>query len=94
MMAKSNKADLRNKLRIVQRLLREEWDPLGVKNEPGAGDEYGSYAPAILALARDGRADDLADQLTRIEAELMQIPPNPKKNETVARLITKAILEH
>ena len=37
-------------LKVVREFLREEWDPIGVKEYPTAYDEYDSYAPGIARM--------------------------------------------
>jgi len=43
------------------------WDPIGVRDAPGARDEYHSYLPQVFSLVRDG-----ADS-QRVEAYLLEI---------------------
>jgi len=50
----------------------QEWDPIGVKNEPQAADEYDGYIAGICALLRDGASDEqIAHHLSEIEAKEM-----------------------
>lgn len=52
----------------VDRILWEEWDPIGVNDMPAAREEYSSYVPGIVRLLRDG-ADEaqIARHLQTIE---------------------------
>ncbi len=54
---------------IAQVLLRD-WDPIGVKNEPQAQDEYDSYIAGIYRLLAAGATPQVvAEHLCRVEAE-------------------------
>ena len=46
----------------VDRILWEDWDPIGVNDEAAARDEYSSYVPGVVRLVREG-------------ADEAQIPP-------------------
>lgn len=39
---------------MIRRILMEEWDPIGVADEPFAQDEYDSYIPTIYRLLVEG----------------------------------------
>ena len=38
----------------VDKILWEEWDPIGVKDYGGLDDEYRRYVPSIVALLQNG----------------------------------------
>jgi hypothetical protein len=72
-------------VKTVRALLLAEWDPIGIRDEPKAGDEYDSHAPAIAALLRDGvDANHIAAHLLRIEVDEMCLSPNPIRAKRVA----------
>lgn len=52
----------------VDRILWEDWDPIGVNDEPAARGEYSSYVPGVVRLVREG-ADEaqIARHLQTIE---------------------------
>ena len=53
---------------VIERALLEEWDPLGVRDEPGAHREYVRYAPELYSLlARGGSDVQVARYLCQIE---------------------------
>jgi hypothetical protein len=68
------------KWRLVQRLVYNHWDPLGVREQSHAQDEYDSFVGAALRIGRDGNVQKLRDYLTSIESDQMQIHSNPIKN--------------
>jgi hypothetical protein len=59
--------DFRARFPAIRRVLLEEWDPIGVRDEPGAQDEYDGYALALYGLlARGATDDDLAQYLAEV----------------------------
>ena len=79
---------------VVNRLLFERWDPIGVRHEPGApGDEYEGYAAGVLALVLHHASDDVvAEHLARIEDRWMGLTPTPLAHRvSVAAAIRDAV---
>ncbi len=77
-------------LSALQRLLLEEWDPIGVQDAPEAVDEYDSYAFEIYTMlhaAPAPTAERIAAYLTLIETEHMGLNPNAAHNRRVAAMI-------
>ncbi|MFL6590394.1 MAG: hypothetical protein ACJ8M4_09500 [Chthoniobacterales bacterium] len=59
-------------LREIRTILLREWDPIGVRDIPGAHDEYDSYAmPLYLFLRSKPSADAVVDHLYRLETRQM-----------------------
>ncbi len=52
----------------VDRILWEDWDPIGANDQPGAFGEYTTYAPGVIRLLIEG-ADvrRLSEHLADIE---------------------------
>jgi hypothetical protein len=76
------------KLQMVRVVLLWAWDPIGVRGVPEAVDEYDSYAPAILELLEIGAPDRLiADYLTSIVCDRMELRPDPKVDEDIAAML-------
>lgn len=66
-------------------ILFADWDPIGIRDEPEAQDEYDDHVPAFLGLLREGVGTDVvAHHLLRIEIEEMGLPPNPERARRVA----------
>lgn len=82
-----DKRQINRELRLVCRWLREHWDPIGVKDEPGCIDEYDSYAPEILGLLlrADTTVAELAAVLERIEAKSMGFPSGGRGPRVAAK---------
>jgi hypothetical protein len=55
----------------VDEVLHYLWDPIGVAGSPGARDEYYSYLPKIYEYVLGNSEDAIADELYRIEKEMM-----------------------
>ncbi len=56
----------------IAAVLLREWDPIGVRHEPGAQDEYDGYVGGVYRLLASGAtAEQVADHLARIEREQM-----------------------
>jgi hypothetical protein len=56
----------------LRRVLMRTWDPIGVRGEPLARDEYDRYVPWIAEHLRSGAdANSIADLLGHIERDRM-----------------------
>ena len=68
----------------IARVLMEDWDPIGVPDIPE--DEYDNYIPAIYGMLAQGKSgQEIADYLSRIEIEWMELTPVRSHLEAVAR---------
>lgn len=74
--------ELENKIRA---LLMREWDPIDIRDEPAARDEYDSYVPHIagMVMAKKSPAE-LADYLLDIEKKRMGLTGNADRVRSVA----------
>ncbi len=89
-------ARIKHDLERIKRLLWEEWDPIGVNNmdEAWPDDEYDSYAPQVLKMARLGvSVETNAAYLKEVEGERMGLQANPARNHSVAAK-ARALLGH
>lgn len=67
MIEKQRLRELRVKIR---RVLMGEWDPIGVKDEPKASDEYDFYLDDVLPLRKsDASVERIASYLHQVETE-------------------------
>ena len=63
-----DKAKMRAAKLQMRRVLLEEWDPIGVRDEPMAQDEYDSYLGGLYdLLSRDASDLQIAQHLNEIE---------------------------
>ena len=64
----------------IRRVLLEAWDPIGVRDEPHAQDEYDSYAGAVYRLLSEHAPDKaIVEYLYRVETERMGLPEHDKE---------------
>lgn len=73
----------------IYSILINEWDPIGIKNEPEAQDEYLIYLQDIKTILSKKSDSDLIEYLIYIEAERMGMEAD-KKN--IARVV--GLLKH
>jgi hypothetical protein len=74
----------------LERLLWEEWDPIGVNNLPGSETEYDSYASELLKkLKRGTTVEKIASHLGKAERVHMGLSESHTKNRAVAERIVK-----
>ncbi|ODT79332.1 MAG: hypothetical protein ABS76_21035 [Pelagibacterium sp. SCN 64-44] len=61
----------------IRQTLMKHWDPIGIRNEPEAHDEYDDYIPAIWRLLATHESPVvIAATLQAIEVERMGLPAN------------------
>jgi hypothetical protein len=61
------RVDFHARFPAIRRVLLDQWDPAGVRDEPDAHDEYDGYALALYGLlARGATDDDLAEYLAEV----------------------------
>jgi len=79
---------------LIDDLLWEEWDPIGINDMPEARDEYSSYTPQIFSLAMHGASnEDIAEKLKRIEIDWIGLASNADGNMEWATKILQATLD-
>lgn len=72
----------------IKRILLREWDPIGVRDYPGAEDEYDSYAFRIFTgLKSRAIEDDVARYLDWAQTENMGLPLTADANRKIAARI-------
>jgi hypothetical protein len=58
----------------IRRVLMTAWDPIGVRDEPNAQDEYDGYLGGVFALLTSGASDDqINEHLLRIVTDRMEL---------------------
>lgn len=58
----------------IRHVLMDVWDPIGVKDEPNAQDEYDGYLGGVYELLVSGASDErIEDHLRRIVTERMAL---------------------
>jgi hypothetical protein len=56
--------------RAIAQVLLRNWDPIGIKDEPRAQDEYDAYVGGVYRLIASGAsARQIAEHLAKLEAD-------------------------
>lgn len=72
----------------IGRVLHDEWDPIGISDDPEAGGEYGFIDEIQVMLVRREPRDRLVDHLVRIVTGRMSLSGDRGHDGSVAdRLI-------
>ena len=80
--------DNREKLQSIRGILLEQWDPVGVRNEPTAQDEYDRYLPALLRMLESrASSDEVARYLGDIVDLEMELVTVAERDEAVANAL-------
>ncbi len=83
---------IENRLKLIKRILWEDWDPIGINVIAIAKDEYDSYAPRIYQMISKG--DDaklVAEYLIYVDTELIGNEQNTISDTKVAKRLIKAL---
>ncbi len=85
-----NQQDYKQRLKYVEQVLFNDWDPIGVNVGFEAFDEYDSYAPHIVSMWFDGSLTEetLVQYLLEIEAKQMGL----KGSESSVRNVAKKLI--
>lgn len=72
----------------ILRVLMQAWDPIGIKDESNARDEYDGYIGGVFELLVTGASDEsISEYLWRIVTERMGLPAKKSDmRETVGAL--------
>ena len=74
--------------RRCDEVLHYLWDPIGVREAPGARGEYDSYLPRVFWLVRgQATADAIADYLVTVERDHMRLSPAPDRARKIAAIL-------
>lgn len=77
----------------VKEILFQDWDPIGLNDHPGAPtDEYGAYAPEVIALAMEASGPvPIAYWLEEVAQERMALKTSWDQNVKAAKRIFQAV---
>jgi hypothetical protein len=77
--------------RAIERVLLDQWDPLGVREQPGPRAEYAPYVHDVYSLLARGASDvQIARHLHRIESEELHLPELASRDLTaIVRALRK-----
>ena len=72
-------------LEAIKRLLRHDWDPLGLSNCDGAESHYDTFAIRVFKMLEENAgAVDVASYLTRVVTTKLLITANPEFDSAIA----------
>lgn len=78
----------------VKNILMNDWDPIGVKNNPNAKAEYDQYALRIVGMLYNGTTQDsLTDYLESIVTEDLGLSPNKSLSIDISKKLLALKLE-
>ena len=67
----------------IERALLDQWDPLGVREQPGTHNEYARHAHEVFGMLLRGASDvQIARLLHRAEADEFQHPELAERDLT------------
>ena len=72
--------------KAIDKILWNDWDPIGINDEIAARDEYQSYIPEIFSLLIQNKSEkEIVDSLCKIENERMGLECNREHCILVAK---------
>ncbi len=72
----------------LDRILWEDWDPIGVSSMDGSKDEYHQYLPHVFSLAlKNSSAREIAEYLYWAAGTRMGLDSTVEKNLQIAKKI-------
>lgn len=78
----------------IRRLLRQDWDPLGIAGEPQAADEYDDHALQVFRMVQERRAAaDIAGYLDEAWQGLSGTPPTAEARMRTAVVVGRMMAE-
>jgi len=87
------KRESRLRLKFIESVLWNDWDPVGVNDAVNAVDEYDSYAPDLVALSyKEGEftEQNITKYLLWVETERMGMSGNEENARKVAKKLVEA----
>lgn len=78
----------------VDRLLWEEWDPIGVNDYGGRDDEYRGYVPELIDLLERGASiEEISNRLSEIATKTMGLSLENHEHSRNTATKLKALIE-
>ena len=74
----------------IKKILMEDWDPIGVSDEPEAQTEYDNYIPHIYSqLIHDRPREEIFENLWKVETNSMGLPGDRRVTEKAVESLIK-----
>ena len=78
--------------RQIGRVLLEQWDPIGVRDEPAARDEYDGYVYGVFRLLLEGASEQaIAAHLLIAERDAMGLDGTPETHRLAVAVALRAL---
>lgn len=89
-----NRATYKRVFAEVDAILLEDWDPIGINDEPEARDEYTTYVPGIInLLIADRSRKKLSAYLEELESDWMGVRVPSERRVAVAKKLLSVSIE-
>jgi hypothetical protein len=89
-----NKKDIQRINDEIRQVLVKEWDPIGIKDEPRAQDEYDSYIGGVFnLLAKHGSDKEIEDYLWKIIEDRIHVHPQMGATQNAVKALRSISLE-
>jgi hypothetical protein len=77
----------------IRDVLLENWDPIGIGNNPNLRNEYDLYIPRILHILKKVSVNksNIFLCLQEIEIHIMEIPEDPKRIDLTAQILLNLV---
>lgn len=80
--------------KIVKDILMNDWDPIGVKNNPNAKAEYDEYALRIVGMLYNGSNENkIVEYLNTVVTQDLGLPVNDGVSKMVSKKLVALELE-
>ena len=77
---------------VIERVLLQEWDPLGVHEQPGPHPEYAPYAHDLFSLLMRGASDvQVERRLREIERDDLHRPESAERDLSAVVAALRAV---
>ena len=89
-----NKEELNRTSDEIRQILVRVWDPIGIKHEPRAQDEYDSYIGGVLHLLMNHAGDkEIEDYLWKIIKDNIHVHPQKGSTQATIKALRNIRLE-
>lgn len=78
---------------IIKKILKDDWNPVGLHTGKKEADDYEGYIPGVYALLNQGRTpEELCEHLMNEETRYMGITPAEGEGKRVLAVAEKLII--
>ena len=82
-----NQQDVRRVNDEIRQVLVKIWDPIGIKDEPRAQDEYDSYIEGVFNLLAKRASQKEIEDLWKIIEDRIQVHPQTGATQNAAKAL-------